>query len=342
MKSWPAASTIAARWRSTSATSRSRRRCSSSRSTATPTSSIRASTRRAAPRCRRCSGAEALRVEGGEQRRHQAIDGEGPAGGGGGGRGGRPVEVELALGRRVAVGDPGARVAHHQLLEQVAALGRVEQVGGERGVEGEAAHVDVEAGERPHERLGLVGGERPPADAGQRARARRARAASASSAPGTHTTSPVRAVAHEGEAVEVGAALRRRSTRRPRRAGASSPARAASTLAARGRRRRATSTSASSTSASAAAGPRSVSSASASRSKSVLNSRNSKRRRTSSTSIAALVPREVADAERSSGTSRTSTISSWFWRTLASLAPRFSRSFGVCSSRCSKMPSSPP
>ena len=153
------------------------------------------------------SGAQALRVEGGEQRRHQAVDGEGPAGRGGGRRRGGAVEVELALGGGVAVGDPGAGVAHDQLLEQVAALGGVEEVGGQRGVEGQAAHVDVEAGERPHQRLGLVGGERAAARARPASPSASRTAASASSAPGIHTTSPVAPSRTERQALEVGPAL---------------------------------------------------------------------------------------------------------------------------------------
>ena len=262
--------------------------------------------------------AQALGVERGEQRRDQAVDGEGPPGGGGGRRRGRAVEVELALGRRVAVGDPGAGVADHQLLEQVAALGRVEEVGGQRGVERQAAHVDVEAGERAHERLGLVGGERPTAGAGQRGQGVAHAGIGEQRARDPHHVAGG-AVAHEGQALEVGAPLRARPRRRQRERRAVAGERGEHLGGAR-RRRRATSTSASSTSASAADGPRSVSSASASRSKRVLNSRNSKRRRTSSTSIAALVPRRGRRSPRSSGTSRTSTISSWFWRTLASLA----------------------
>ena len=129
------------------------------------------------------------RVERGQQRRHEAVDGERPSGRGGGGRRGGTLEIELALRRCVAVGDAHAGVPHHELLEQVAALGRVEEVGGQRGVECQAPHVDVEAGERPHERLGLVGRQRSALVGSERAE-RVAPDGSPSSGPGIQTTSP--------------------------------------------------------------------------------------------------------------------------------------------------------
>src|SRR5690606_10070071 len=96
---------------------------------------------------------QAAGVHGGLERVDQAVDGKSAsAGDGGGGRGGA-VEVELTLTGGVAlVGDLGAGVADDHLLEDVAAVGRVDEVTGEGGVEGEAAHVDVEAGEGPHHR----------------------------------------------------------------------------------------------------------------------------------------------------------------------------------------------
>ena len=232
LKSWPAASTIAARWRSTSATSRSRRRCSSSRSTATPASSIRASTPTSGTSISSLSVRRPCASRAASSGCDQTVDGQGAAGGGGGRRRGGAVEVELALRGGVAVGDAGAGVADQELLEQVPALGRVEEVGRERGVECQAAHVDVEARERAHERLGLVGDEGAAVGPGQRRRARRAPRRRRAAAPGSHTTSPAAAVAHEGEALEVGPSLGARP-RRPRpRAGRCRRRGAASTFAA--------------------------------------------------------------------------------------------------------------
>ena len=72
----------------------------------------------------------------------------------------RAIEVELTLGGGPVRGQLGARVAPQNLVEQVARLGRVEEVGGDRGVERQAAHVDARVEQRAHDRLGLVGGDR--------------------------------------------------------------------------------------------------------------------------------------------------------------------------------------
>ena len=191
LKSWPAASTISWRRRSQSATSRSRRLRSSSTSTPTPTSSMRASTptsgtsisslsvRRPCASSAACSGATRRSTA---SARRPAI--------GAGGRG-RALEVELAVGRRVALGDAGAGVADRELLEEVAGLGRVEEVGGQRRVEGQAAHVDAEPGERPHQRLGLVGGQRPAVGAAQLAQRVAHRRRRPAARPGTQMTAPL-------------------------------------------------------------------------------------------------------------------------------------------------------
>ena len=78
------------------------------------------------------------------------------------------VEVELALGRRPLLGQLGLGVAPQDLLEQVARLRGVEQVGGDRGVERQAPHVDIHQRQRPHDGLGLVGGDRAAALGGKR------------------------------------------------------------------------------------------------------------------------------------------------------------------------------
>ena len=67
------------------------------------------------------------------------------------------------------------------------------------------------------------------------------------------------------------------------------------------------------------------------------NSRKSNSRLTSS--VFGLI---VSDSGSSIGASRRRIEISWFLRTRASDAARDSRSFGVCSSTCSKIPSSPP
>src|SRR3546814_3083452 len=88
--------------------------------------------------------AQPRRVEGGVHRVDEAIDGQGAARGDGRRRGGRSLEVQLALRSGVAFRYPGRGVADHELFEQVAALGRVEEVGGQRRVEREGAAVRSE------------------------------------------------------------------------------------------------------------------------------------------------------------------------------------------------------
>ncbi len=69
------------------------------------------------------------------------------------------VEVELAASRSV-VGRAGElRVLLDQVGQRVASLGRVDEVGGDRGVEREPAHLDVELEQRPHQRLDVVTAE---------------------------------------------------------------------------------------------------------------------------------------------------------------------------------------
>ncbi len=167
---------------------------------------------------------QALRVERGLDRRDQPVDGQRAAGGHGRRRDRRAVEVELALRRRVPVGDAGARVPDDELLEQVAGLGRIDEVGRQRGVERERAHVDVEPGERAHQRLGLVGGQGPSVDPGQRAE-RIAHRRVAQQGPGDPQHVARGAVGHEREALERGCDPRCPSMPpRPRAARRPSPA----------------------------------------------------------------------------------------------------------------------
>ena len=324
LKSSPAASTIAARCRSTSATSRSRRRLELV--PVDPDADVLHAGEHADERDLDVvvERAQALGVEGGEERRDQPVDGQRAAGRRGGARRGRSLEVELARRGDVAVGDASAGVADEQLLEQVAALGRVEEVGGQRGVERQAADVDVEAGEGAHERLGLVGGERPAADAGERAELGADLGVGEELAREPQHVAGV-AVADEGQALEGRSALRagpRGGQRQRRVAGA--------------RRRQGLD-------GGVGGGQR-------------LDLRlehDRLGRRRAQVGVEGLgqpveqgveleeveEPADLVDVDgrrvedelvdrRSSGTSRTRTITSSFWRTFASCAARFSRSFG--------------
>ena len=160
LKSCPASAWIWPVSSAHSATSRSFSRRSSTASTPTPTRSIRASTRTSGTSRVVVQRAQALRVERGGDGPDEPVDGQRVA------RGeqrdvGRPLlEGELALGgagvgRQLEVG-----VAQQQLAQHVAGLGRVEQVGGQLGVDGQGAHVDVDAQQGADERLGVVRGDR--------------------------------------------------------------------------------------------------------------------------------------------------------------------------------------
>ena len=80
------------------------------------------------------------------------------------------AEVELAGRRGAVVGQLEAGEAGQQLAEHVAAFGRVEQVGGEAGVERQAPHVDPSGQQRPDQALQPVTDDRTAAGgvAGQR------------------------------------------------------------------------------------------------------------------------------------------------------------------------------
>ena len=91
--------------------------------------------------------AHALLVERGEQRPGDAVDRQRLAGG----AHGVVValtEVELAGCHRVAVGEAHVRVALEQPGDRVRGLGRVEQVGGDRGVELQPDLVDLQREQR--------------------------------------------------------------------------------------------------------------------------------------------------------------------------------------------------
>ena len=169
----------------------------------------------------------------------------------------------------------------------------------------------------PHERLGLVGGERPAAGRGQRRPARRAPPGRRAASPGIHTTSPV--------APSATTATPSRSERpsAPAQAAASasggaSPASPASTgdgLAASA----SGSTSASSTSAAGRRRDPGRCRTPRRGGRRACGTRGSRRASDLVDVERARSQLDVAD-RASSGTSRTSTISSRFCRTLASLA----------------------
>ena len=126
-----------------------------STSTRTPTVSIRASTR--------TRGRSMLVVERragrGRQGRRRAAGPGGPRrrarrAASSAGSVARAAQVELArrAGRRAR--RARARVAQGQVLQQVLVVGRVDQVGGDGGVEVEVADVDAVGLQAPHQRLG--------------------------------------------------------------------------------------------------------------------------------------------------------------------------------------------
>ena len=85
--------------------------------------------------------------------------------GGQGATGGHPVatvaiavtQVELARRRALLAGHLRPGVFGQQLRQVVAGVGRIEQVGGQLGVESQAGHLYLEAEERPQQRLGVMG-----------------------------------------------------------------------------------------------------------------------------------------------------------------------------------------
>ena len=137
------------------------------------------------------------------------------------------VEVELARGRGVGRAHLDARVRAGQVLEQVLRLGRVDEVGGDRGVDAERREVDAEGGEPAHQRLGAGGHatgtpSEQPASAGRRA---------SSTAARRQPQCTIDADGDERQARQRGAARlalprgrRRRRPARPRRARRSSAA----------------------------------------------------------------------------------------------------------------------
>ena len=128
------------------------------------------------------------------------------------------VEVELAVGaRRRRSGSSSVGVPEQQLLEQVARLGRVEQVGGDRGVERERAHVDAEPVEQPRiSGLASWAASGRPSAAEQRGRARRAPRRRPAASPGATPPRPrsasVTSARPSSGRAPVGARPRRRPT----------------------------------------------------------------------------------------------------------------------------------
>jgi hypothetical protein len=105
---------------------------------------------------------ERLVVERLGQRLDQAVDCERVAPGAVCGRHRRAFEVELALGGGAVRRQLGRGVAAQHLVEEIARLCGIEQVGGDGSVDREAAHVDADVEQGAHDRLRLVGGYRPP------------------------------------------------------------------------------------------------------------------------------------------------------------------------------------
>ena len=133
-------------------------------------------------------------VQGLRQRRHQPGHGHGPAAGVLGRVGRGPGQVELARRRRIGRPDVEAEEAHGQVLQQVLRLGRVEQVGGDGGVEVEPGQVDGPQVERPHQLLGPWV-EKDPKSAGRssegiQAASRRPPCATATPTSGLRPSSP--------------------------------------------------------------------------------------------------------------------------------------------------------
>ncbi len=77
------------------------------------------------------------------------------------------VEVELALGGVGLVGQLEPGVAGQQVGQAVVRLGRVEQVGGQRGVDGQAGDVEVGLPHRLQQDLGVVDGDPAPVEHGR-------------------------------------------------------------------------------------------------------------------------------------------------------------------------------
>jgi hypothetical protein len=98
----------------------------------------------------------------GRDRLDELVHGERLAPGDGRRLGGRAVEVELPLGRRLVGGEGEARVALDEVAELVARLRRVEQVGGDGRVERQPGEVDqwVVGQQGAHQRLCVVGPHR--------------------------------------------------------------------------------------------------------------------------------------------------------------------------------------
>ena len=113
------------------------------------------------------------------------------------------TKAALPLGPRAVV-DLDPEVPVGQVAEPVAVGGRVEQVGGHGGVDGQPGDVDAEREQRPHQLLGVVGhhpdpagpepggqrGQRPPDPRAGRCRPRRRRSARWAAPAGERTVRP--------------------------------------------------------------------------------------------------------------------------------------------------------
>ena len=249
------------------------------------------------------------------QRLDQPLDRQGVAGRAQRHADARAVEVELALGRGAVGGQLDLGVPAQHLVQQVARLGGVEQVSGDGGIERQGAHVDAGVEQRPHDRLGLVGGDRPaPGRRGRHQLAEGGLHGLVGQQLGRQPRHVARAgIGDDGQALERRAALAALPRRGQRQRLARPPARTSPRMRTASAGVSSALTSASSTSAGAPPTPRSSPRASVSRSARLWNSRKSNRRRTSSTSGSL---RSRSSTVTPTGTSTMSCMSSAFCRTL--------------------------
>ena len=218
--------------------------CELGRSTPTPTCSIRASTRTSGTSIVVVERAQALRVEGVAERADAG--GRPPAPGGR-----RRWPASIGRRRRGRAGPRPRRwprrqlevgVADQQVLERVAGLGRVEQVGGERRCRGRACAASTPRSSRPRTSgLAAVGGDRAPPSATRAAERVAHRRRRRAPAPGSQADLGRSGVDDQGQTLERRSGLPRPPTTRPWPAAAVALGRAAEqrpTASARRRRPR--------------------------------------------------------------------------------------------------------
>jgi hypothetical protein len=171
LNSWPASASRSPRSRSASASAVAQAR-SSSRRPRRRRPPCGPAPAPAAPRPRR-GAAQALGVEGGEQRATSAVDGQRPRAASCDDGAASPPRSSWPSGGGVPVGQlqPGVARRAAPRAGSGSRPGRAGRRPG--GVEREARHVDAEAQQRPQQRLGVVGGQRRGGRRQHRARARR-------------------------------------------------------------------------------------------------------------------------------------------------------------------------